>query len=239
MKLLFFLCILLPLSGISQTKNVISADRLFPKTDKIQEFEKAIAAHAQKFHTGNWSWRVSEVLSGPDAGGYSITEGPNGWAELDERKDISPEHTADFEKNVAPLTREKNASYFFVYRPELSTAKLTDFTDKIAITHIFIKPGFGLEFEELIKKIKKAWEAGNQSVGVYESSSSGAPQIIFVSRYKDGWKERDSSYRKPFKERYNTVNGDNAFNSYLEAIQKYVESSWGEMLIYRKDLSSK
>lgn len=239
MKLLLLLCCLLPLLGISQSKNVISTNRLFPKTDKVQEFEKALTAHAQKYHKGNWSWRVSEILSGPDAGGYSITEGPNSWADLDERNDISPEHTADFAKIVAPLTTEKTSSSFFVYRPELSTTQLTNFTDKIAITHVYIKPGFGPAYEEVIKKVKKAWEAGNQTMAVYESSSSGAPEFIIVSRYKDGWKERDSSYRKPFKERYNTVNGENSFDSYLQDIQKYVERSWGELLIYRKELSSK
>lgn len=31
------------------------------------EFEKAIAAHAQKFHTGDRKWRVIEIQSAPEA----------------------------------------------------------------------------------------------------------------------------------------------------------------------------
>ena len=239
MKTLLYVCLLLPLLAGSQTKNVISSNRLFPKTDKVEEFEKALASHAQKYHKGDWSWRVFDILSGPDAGGYQITEGPNSWAQLDERNNISPEHTADFNKNVSPLTTDRSSSFFSVYRADLSTTELTAFTDKIAISHVFIKPGFGQAFEETIKKIKKAWEAGNQTVAVYEASSSGPPQYIFVFRYKDGWKERDSSYRKPFKERYNAVNGEDSFDTYLEAVQKYVDHSWGEMLQIRKDLGSK
>ena len=52
-KMIFFLCMLIPIAGISQTKNVISTHRVFPKMDKALEFEKAIAAHAQKYHTGD------------------------------------------------------------------------------------------------------------------------------------------------------------------------------------------
>ena len=39
---------LLPFTGISQTKNVISTHRVFPKIDKIAEFEKAVANHAHQ-----------------------------------------------------------------------------------------------------------------------------------------------------------------------------------------------
>ena len=70
-----FLCILLliPILGISQTKNVISVNKVFPKADKVLEFEKALAAHAQKYHTGDWKWRVYEIQSGPDAGGCNTS----------------------------------------------------------------------------------------------------------------------------------------------------------------------
>src|SRR6266487_1276603 len=213
MRKLIILWCLIPLFGISQTKNVVSTDRYFPKNDKIEEFEKALATHAQKYHTGDWSWRVYDIMSGPDAGGYMVTEGPNSWEKLDTRGNISPEHNMDFMKNVAPLTTEKNSSAYATFRADLSTVQLTDFVDKIAITHVFIKPGFGLEFEKVIMKAKKAWELGNQTMAVYEASSSGPPQFLIVARYKQGWKERDSSFRKPFKDRYDTANGEDSFSS--------------------------
>jgi len=58
MRKLFLLCMLIPLLGLSQTKNVVSIDRVFPKVDKVLEFEKALTAHAQKYHTGDWKWLV-------------------------------------------------------------------------------------------------------------------------------------------------------------------------------------
>ena len=59
MKTMCFLLMLIPFLGMSQTKNVISTNRLFPKVDKVMEFEKALATHAQKYHTGDVKWRVS------------------------------------------------------------------------------------------------------------------------------------------------------------------------------------
>src|SRR5436190_15852676 len=100
MKKIFGLFLLIPLFGISQTKNVISVTRVFPKADKIGQFEKALAAHAQKYHSGDWNWRVYEIQSGPDAGGYHIVEGPTTWDALDGRGDLSAEHTNDWNEKV-------------------------------------------------------------------------------------------------------------------------------------------
>ena len=75
MKMYFFLFMLIPFIGISQIKNVVSTHRVFPKIDKVLEFEKALAAHAQKYHTGDAKWRVFAIQSGPDMGGFHITEG--------------------------------------------------------------------------------------------------------------------------------------------------------------------
>ena len=134
---------LLPLLGAGQAKkNVTSSERIFAKNDKIAELEKAIGAHAQKYHTGNYAWRVYDILSGPDAGGYMIAEKPGSWADLDTRGDISPEHTADYNNNVAALTTEKSSTFYGTFMEDLSTVQLTDFADKIAIQHVFLKPGY-------------------------------------------------------------------------------------------------
>ena len=83
MRKIFLLCLLVPILGISQPKNVSSADRVFPKVDKVLEFEKALGAHAQKYHKGDFKWRVLAIQTGPDAGGYQITEGPTSWEAID------------------------------------------------------------------------------------------------------------------------------------------------------------
>ena len=98
----FFLFVMLaPFCSIGQTKNVISTHRVFPKMDKVAEFEKALAAHAQKYHTGDAHWRVFAIQSGPDFGGYHITEGPTSWAGEDARGDLGADHMLDWNKNIA------------------------------------------------------------------------------------------------------------------------------------------
>jgi hypothetical protein len=239
MKKMFLLLMLLPCLGFSQTKNVVSADRIFPKTDKGAQFEKALASHAQKYHTGNWKWRVFEIMSGPDAHGFHVTEGPNSWTELDTRGNISKEHTEDWDKNVAPLITDRGSSSFATFNEELSTVQVTDYADNIILTHIFLKPGQIDKFMEELKKSKAAWTAGNESIAVYESFASGPPQVILVSRLKNGLKELEKGYRKPFKDRYETVNGAGAWDAYLKVFADCVDNRWSEMMKYRADLSSK
>ena len=149
------LMLLFSFAGISQTKNVISTHRVFPKIDKIAEFEKAVATHAQKYHSGDNHWRVFAIQSGPDLGGYHITEGPKIWESEDARGDISPEHQNDWNKNVAVYLTDKQSGGYSVYQESLSTIALGDFTDKIQITHVYPTPGQSDNVAAIIKKIKK------------------------------------------------------------------------------------
>jgi len=237
-KLLAFL-LLVPLYGMAQEKNVVNSQRVFPKVDKIAEFEKALTAHAQKYHTGDWKWRVFDIQSGPDFGGYHITEGPATWEQIDARGDLGKEHMNDWNKNVSVYLTDRSSSTYGLFREDLSTIQLTDYTNKIAITHVFPAVGYGDKIEELIKKAKKAWENGKQTVAVYEASSSGPAQFLLVYRYKQGLKERNGDFRKPMKERFNTVNGDDSYDAYMDGIRKYTDKTWSELLFFREDLSSK
>jgi len=236
---IYFLMALLPTLGMAQTKNVISTHRVFPKIDKVMEFEKALAAHAQKYHTGDVKWRVFEIQSGPDFGGYHITEGPKSWESEDARGEISPEHQADWNKNVAIYLTDKQSASYSIYIDSLSTIALGDFTDKINISHVFPKIGKGDDVVKIIKKLKKTWESVGLTVAVYSASSSGKAQYTLVTRYKQGLKEREVSFRKPFKEAHEAVHGEGAYAQYLKDLSEYVDESWSELLFMRKDLSSK
>ncbi len=239
MRKIFLFLLLIPVFAISQTKNVMNSFRVFAKTDKLVEFEKALTNHAQKFHTGDWKWRVWSIDSGPDANGYMVTEGPNSWEQIDGRGDISAEHTADWEKNVLPLTNGQGSSAYFEFEADLSTVQLTDYSDKILINHMTAKPGKIPVANELIKKLKKVWETGKESVAVYSLTASGDPGFISVTRLKAGLKELSNEYRKPLPERYNEVYGANAFDSYLKDYADAVERRWSELLIFKPKLSSK
>ncbi len=235
----FLLCLLIPVFGISQLKNVINANRVFPKVDKVLEFEKALANHAQKYHTGDWRWRVFEISSGPDAGGYHITEGPTSWEAIDGRGNLGTEHNNDWNKSVTPYLTDRGSSSYMVFNAELSNITINDYADKIIINHMFAKPGMIYHLRDMTAKMKKAWVAGNESVAVYEAASSGVPQIAVVTRLKGGFKELADGYRKPMPERYNAANGNGTWDSYLSDYALYVESRFSELLAYRADLSSK
>lgn len=114
-----------------------------------------------------------------------------------------------------------------------------EFTDKINIGHVYPKIGQGDNVANMIKKIKKAWVAAGITVAVYVSSSSGPLQYTLVTRYKQGLKERAAGFRKPFKEVYESVNGEGSYAQYLKDAAEYVQENWGELVFYRKELSSK
>jgi hypothetical protein len=236
-KLIFFL-LLIPAMGMSQ-KNVINVNRVFPKVDKILEFEKAIAAHAQKYHKGDWAWRVFEIQSGPDAGGYHITEGPAGWESIDTRGNLGTEHNNDWNRTVAPYLTDRSSTSYSEYNDSLSTVGLTDWADKIIINHAYPKPGMIGVLMDLTKKLKNVWIAGNEKVAVYTSFASGDPQVTTVTRLKNGLKELVPGYRKPLQERFNAANGAGSWNAYLQDYSRAVSNRWSEMLFYRADLSSK
>ena len=239
MRKLILVLIALPFFSFAQEKNVVSASRYFPKGDKAAAFEKALAAHSQKFHTGTWKWRVFTIESGPDAGGYHITEGPMSWDDLDSRNDLGKAHMTDWNMNVAPLLTDRGSQMYSLYRTDLSTIALTDYSNKIAINHVFPKPGYTDEMEDMIKKLKKAWENGGQTVAVYEASSSGPQQYSFVTRYKQGLKERNMGFRKPMKERFMLANGDKSWEDYIKSIRTMIDHSWSELLFFHPELSSK
>jgi hypothetical protein len=239
MRKLFLCWLLLPCIGISQTKNVMSVFRAFPKPEKVAEFEKALTAHAQKYHTGDWKWYAYDILSGPDAGGYHVAEGPHSWAQIDDRKNISKEHMADWNSTVSPFTTGQGMQAYAIYREDLSSVPLLEFSEKMAVTHIFPRQGYGDTIAALIKKAKTVWQKSNEPVAVFQASGSGPTQYVLVFRYKTGWKERDPSFRKPFTERYKAEYSENGYKEYMAVVQQFVERSWSELLSFRADLSSK
>ncbi len=239
MKKALFLCLLIPLLGISQTKNVVNTNRVFAKVDKVLEFEKALTVHSQKYHTGDWKWRVYEISSGPDAGGYMISEGPVSWEQIDTRGNLGNEHNVDWNKNVTPFLTDRGSSGYSVFEDSLSTVAVGDYADKINITHYMQKVGHGNNIRNTLRKMIPVWKQGEQSVAVYTSSSSGPAQFTVVTRYKNGLKERSNAYRKPMKQRYEAINGEDSWDSYVDVIQNDLLDLWSELLFYRADLSSK
>ena len=238
-KLFFLSAMLLSITAISQTKTLTSTQRVYPKVDKVLEFEKALASHAQKYHNGTARWRVFEIQSGPESGGYQVVEGPTSWEDEDTRGNLGAEHNSDWNKSVAVYLTDRHSSGYSVYIDSLSTVAIGDYSDKINISHVYPKIGQGDNVVNMIKRLKKTWMASGVSVAVYQASSSGAAQYALVTRYKQGLKERTAGFRKPFKEVYESVNGEGSYAQYLKDAAEYIDENWSELLFLRADLSSK
>jgi hypothetical protein len=238
-KILAVMLFFTPFLGISQ-QNVVNATRVFPKMDKGAEFEKAITAHAQKYHTGTVRWRVFEIMSGPDAGGFHITEGPYTWEQVGDRGNLGAEHTADWNKSIAPTLTDRYTSNYSVFQPELSTVAIGDYSDWIQITRLTPNPGYIGDLREMITKLKKTWEEAKVTVAVYAISSSGPNGFAIVTRYKQGLKERDPNFRPPFRDTFEKVNGrDSWHRDYIEPLKSAIQETTSELLKFRPDLSSK
>jgi len=91
----------------------------------------------------------------------------------------------------------------------------------------------------LIAKMKKVWEADNTTVAVYMTSASGTTQYTMVTRYKNGFKDRDIVNPLNFKERYEKVHGADSFDEYIDILRNKMDKSWGELLEMRAELGSK
>lgn len=239
MRKIFLLSVTLSLFVVSQSQTVLNASRYFPKIDKVMEFEKALTAHIAKYHSGDWKWRVSMVTTGPDAGAYHVIEGPKHWDEFDKRGNLGVEHMNDWFKSVAIYLTDRYSNMYGVYDEELSSTALASFTDKILITHVFPKPGMNRDLAANIKRAKKAWDASGQTVAVYHSVGSGQSQYILVYRLKDGLKELEDGYRKPWKERYESAHGEGSFDFFMQGIKEHTADAWSEILETRPDLSAK
>lgn len=235
MKKLLWLLMLMPVWAIGQEKNIIFTAKMLPKTDKIVEFEKALANHHVKYHTGDWNAIVFEVLSGPDAGSYQITMGPHSWEDFDNRKPTA-EHDMDWNANVMPLVEKSTSVGFAVYDKDLSTIAVGDFVEKITIFHVFPKEGKMSAAGNMIKRARASWVANNQSVAVYNLESSGEEQFAMVTRHKTGWKEKGEKPTKSFKD---SLGGEGEFQDFMSDVEKNINRTYEEMLIMRKDLGSK
>lgn len=236
---IFLLLLLIPLMGISQNKNVISTSRVFPKVDKLLEFEKALANHSQKYHTGDTKWRVFQIESGPDAGGYHIVEGPKTWESEDKRGDINVEHNNDWNKSVTIYLTDKSSHGYSVYIDSLSTVAIGDYSDKVQVTHVYPKMGSSYRVATLLKNLKAAWAVDGSTVAVYESNGSGNAQFALARRYKQGLKEKEAGFRKPLGETYEKIHGKGSWAIYGDIAKENINDQWSELLFYRADLSSK
>lgn len=223
----------------AQEKATLGTYRILPKPGKDAALKKAIAAHAAKYHTGNWKWRVFMVLSGADEGAYMINEGPNSWTDLEGRKNISDEHNRDYETNVLPLVERTAPESYFIFQKDLSSDAAVGPMKKALLRSFYTKPGKGARFTADLKIWKQVWDKMGRKVTVWSSFYSGEPRIVVAGRLTDGWINLEESRAKEAQEAFDDLAGTGAYVRFLEDLDQYIARIDEEMIEFLPDVSSK
>ncbi|MEW6510665.1 MAG: hypothetical protein AB1428_06855 [Bacteroidota bacterium] len=223
----------------AQEKSTLSTYRVFPKPGKDSALRKAIADHVARFHTGSWKWRAFRVLSGADEGSYQLNEGLNSWTELEGRKDISDEHTRDYETNVLPLTEKATPNAYFLFRREFSSDSVGNTFKKALLRHFYPRPGRGVRLMETLGTWKKVWEKLGMKVTVWSSFFSGEPQWVVAARLPKGFVDLEQPMGKAMADTYEAVAGPGAYGRFLDDLNMNVARIDEEIIEWVPELSSK
>jgi hypothetical protein len=220
-------------------KATIDTYRVWPKDGHIDAFKAAITAHAQKFHSGNWKWRVYEVLTGPDGGAFMILEGPNSWTDIEGRGDLGPEHQKDYDTNIAPHVEKSSPDSYQTYEASASTVASGAFsTNKVLITRIFVKPGRSSQTLANLKEWKKVWEKTGLNIVVWHSFYSGESSYTIADRLKAGLKDLDDNTMN-MRKTADEVLGSGGYDRLQESIALNTERTVTEIIELKPELSSK
>lgn len=232
------------LSAAGDTKSVpvrrdsISTYRIFVRTGDEDAFRKAFAAHVAKYHKGNWSLHVSQVLSGPDEGAFLVVDGPNSWTEFEDRPDLGPDHEKDYAENIRPHIERETPEYYFTFEPDASTSPAPAFSaTKTLIRYYYVKPGSASRLLASLKLLKPLWEKRRQDVAVWSTFFSGEPAYVLAIRMKNGWKDLDVDPAALQKAADESM-AQGTYDKILGEISADTSRVTDEMIETRQDLSS-
>jgi hypothetical protein len=234
------LCAALSLS-VAQTpeRNVLSSYRIEPVPGKDSQLRKALMEHAAKYHSGQWKWRVFQVLSGHEEGAYMINEGVNSWTDLEGRKEISDEHQRDYEKNILPLCEKTLPAIYLTYQKDYSSDSAGGPLKKALLRHFYLKPGKAGRLTPYLATWKKVYERLGMKVGVWGSFFSGQAQFVVSYRLGNGWADLEKNWGKLTREGYDEIAGAGAYVRFVEDLDTYVDRIDEEMIEFLPDVSPK
>jgi hypothetical protein len=222
----------------NKTSAVINSYRTWVKPGHTAALNKALAAHVKQFHSGDWKWRVYDVLTGPDGGALQINEGPHTWTEFEARGDLGEKHMRDYEMNILPHVEKTSPELYAVYRPEYSTTAVSNFSNKALLVHVYPKAGQMHALLTSLKEFKPTWEKLGYNIVVYTSQHSGERSVILVQRLKNGFKdfEPDGS---TMRDTYDSINGAGSYDKRMEDHLRIVDRMVMELISYRPEFTAK
>ncbi len=220
-------------------KGTIDSYRVFPKAGHDTPLKAAMTAHAQKFHSGDWKWRVYEVITGPETGAYMIVEGPNTWTAIEGRGDLGPDHLKDYETNILPHIEKSLPEMYATYVTDSSTVPAGAFsTNKVLISNGYLKPGRAGRAHDDARAWKKVYEKLGLNVVMWKTFFSGEERYIFAGRLKEGFKDLDDP-SVDFRKAADEVLGAGALDRLSESDADNYTRIVDEIIEFKPDLSSK
>jgi hypothetical protein len=246
MRKLIFTVVLACISMLSngQGKTLYHLTIVDPKLGSTSAFETAWKAHLQKYHKGDDKRTVHEILSGDHTGKFQLISGPSTLADMDKEKSTDVAHDQDYDKTVVPSVQAMSGNY--VYRHADTLSYNGDLAAEKFVTTIYnVRRGKMNDFTAEVKRAVATNKAINSSsaYNTYMRLWSGtSPQLVIVSRLKDGFKQLDEAFAPSqsaaFKEQYIKSFGQEQWDKRQTAIMDFVESSEVFISRLRKDLSS-
>ncbi|HVZ66290.1 MAG TPA: hypothetical protein VG936_17120 [Lacunisphaera sp.] len=241
--LLTVVALALPLAAIAQdaakaapAKNIANVYTIEPKPGEESQLEAAIAAHAKKYHKGDFAWHVATILSGPGEGGYLVVEGATSWTAFDDRGDLGAEHTKDYVTTILPHVAKSSPASYYRHLQQLSV-KGGDTSSKSVAMHFKVKPGCGGDLYDALKQWKEIYAKLGMVVDVWQTAFSGGNEYVVVFGLKHGLKDFDEESPN-FRKAANELYGPRAYERLMQVEADTCSGIWQELLEFKKDLGS-
>lgn len=224
--------------GNEPRKATIHSWRIVPKEGQENALKVEMAGRVKKLSTGNWKWRVYEVLTGPETGAYMIVEGPNSWTAFEEGGDRGSDRLKDFRDKIQPFVKNILPEIYATYVADASTAAADYSSKKILISNGYFKPGRAERAHDDMKAWKKVYEKLGLDVVMWRTFFSGEERYIFAGSLKAGFKDLDDP-RIDFRKAADEVLGVGALDRLAESDSANYARIVTEIIEFRPELSSK
>lgn len=205
--------------------------RLVVKTDKYEEFSKAMAHHNKTYHSdGPYHANVWSVSYGENSGQMVWSMGPCTFTQLDGRP-TGVEHMEDWMHNVMPTIKKIDGSNMWKRDNDYSYSPVEDDrSSKLSITVYDIKEWQGYRFKEILSKAIQVYKEKKYdwSFSTYwpQFSVHADEDVALVWGFDSwAWFDKDPNFKNDFEE----IHGEGSWQKFLEELRGTINGSKDEV----------
>lgn len=217
-----------------------------PDNTKLKALGEAISKHNKKYHSeGPYAAVVYNVVSGPNTGKMVWQMGPLNYSHLDARPSDGG-HDDDWRDNVMPNVKKLSSGEYWRQNTEVSNTDMLE-GDNSAYPILHIR------FHEVNKGQSSQVKHLMQVIGATVKGMDGVnPWGVYINEFRQGYKigrhlasvgflKNWAEYDKPdtFKATFEKLHGEDAWLSFMDAMDNTFSDSWDEIWQYNKNLSGK